>query len=169
MRVRQLGLPAPPSQTTVPNRRASMNGRLLLLAAGVASFVIVLTVTLRRDDPAPGLSIRTWVTLGLAGALLILLGTVYSRQSPIAMVGELAKLIAAAALAGLLIVPAAHSHAKPATKPATPKQAQTLDLAAGCPAISEQPIAWARCAWKAAGKTVEQHSPIPPTTTRRRT
>jgi hypothetical protein len=119
----------------------------LLLAAG----------WLLAHDPAPGLALTP------RGLMTAVIGLGVAAQIALARRSggrELARTLvtgaAWVALTVLLMTASAAPHVQPGggAKPAPkPKTAQALDLAAGCPAIGQQPLEWVKCAWAAS------HSP----------
>jgi hypothetical protein len=157
---------------------------LLWLALGSISVAVLALVAfvLDHDNPRqPGLSERSWLTLGLAAVLLVLL-SLHHRYGVWPLVRAVAEYAVVALLAVLLTLtalPVAGQSAgkQPTAKQVAGKQAGTAAKAAGpgCPAVLRVP-AWLACLWRQANppspKPQKGHamasSPSPPVASARR-
>jgi hypothetical protein len=165
--------------------------RWLALAAVSAVVLALVAFVIGHDDPRqPGLSNRSWLTLGLAALLLVLLGIHY-RLGTRALLRAVTEYAVVALLAVLLTLtalpapPAGQAAKQPAAKPAPAQQsaanrahppttlprttrppANPAGPAAnrggeGCPAVVQVP-AWLACLWRQANPPEPPGSPTPP-------
>jgi hypothetical protein len=143
----------------------------LALAVG---FVVVVVAVAGHDDPRPGLTDRSWLTVALAAALVGLL-LVHQRAGVVALLRALAEYSVVVLLAVLLatgpgaFAPAAKHPAHPPGRAATAGQrtatARAGERAAtagkkaahGCPPV-RQVLAWVGCLWRQAQQA---HQPKP--------
>jgi hypothetical protein len=141
---------------------------LWLLAVGVG-FVVLVAAVAGHDDPRPGLSDRSWLTLGLAAALVGLLG-VHHLAGVVPLLRALAEYSVVALLVVLLatgpgaFAPAAKKAAHPPGRAGTTARARTGQGAAtakkaahDCPPVRQVP-AWVACLWRQAQ---DAHQPTP--------
>jgi hypothetical protein len=96
-------------------------GRWFWPTLAVSGFLAVVAYTVAHDDPAPGLSHRGLLTLGLAAAVVVLL-TVHRRYGPGPLARALAEYTVVAVLVGLLAAGGGGVDQQPADHP-TPAQA----------------------------------------------
>jgi hypothetical protein len=96
-------------------------GRWFWPTLAVSGFVAVVAYSFAHDDPAPGLSHRGLLTLGLAAAVVALL-TVHRRYGPGPLARALAEYTVVAVLVGLLAAGGGGVDQQPADHP-TPAQA----------------------------------------------
>jgi hypothetical protein len=132
--------------------------RWLWLVPPLAGLLMVVGRVI-ASDPGQGLDLspRGRLTLALAGLVALLLAFLrwpWGRHPALVIAGY----ALVALLAAQLAAPPANA-APPATpRREAPRTTRALDRAAECPPIGEQPIAWAKCTWKAAGAKAA-HSP----------
>jgi hypothetical protein len=84
-----------------PLQAARSVGRWLWPTLAVSGFLAVVAYTLAHDDPAPGLSHRSLLTVALAAAVVILL-TIHRRYGPRPLARAMTEYTMVAVLAGLL-------------------------------------------------------------------
>jgi len=156
----------PPSLMQV---RARWLSGLWLLALGVG-FVVLVAAVVGHDDPSPGLSDRSWLTLVLAAALIGLL-LVHQRAGVVPLLRALAEYSVVVLLVVLLatgpgaFAPAAKPSAHPAGRAGAHATARAGQRAAsagkhaahGCPPV-RQVFAWVGCLWRQAQQA---HQPTP--------
>jgi len=164
--LRPRALPAPAPLPAGPTRT-----RWLWLVPLLAGFLTAFGWVVAHD-PGPGLHLsnRSWLTLGLAGLLTLLLGK-HRVAGPRQLAAMLAQYAAVALLTLLLTTtPAGHPTAKSAAKPAAhpPAQAQALAVGDGCPGIRRL-RAWVTCVLQQANDEAKRLSPTTTTTPRRKT
>ncbi len=135
----------------------------LALAGG---FLALASYVVSHDDPRPGLADRSWLTLGLAAALVGLL-SVHRLAGVVPLLRALAEYGVVALLVVLLAVPgtAPSGHQQAAKSPAhqadrAGKRATTAGTKAahGCPPVRQVP-AWVACLWRQAQQA---HPPTKP-------
>ena len=116
----------------LPLQAARSLGRWLWPTLAVSGFVAVVAYSFAHDDPAPGLSRRGLLILGLAGAVVVLL-TIHRRYGAGPLARALAEYTVVAVLAGLLAAGGAGA-SQPAAGHATPAKAgQAKTTPAGTP------------------------------------
>jgi hypothetical protein len=152
---------------------------LWLLVVGVG-FVVLVAAVVGHDDPRPGLSDRSWLTLGLAASLVGLL-LAHQRAGVVALLRALAEYGVLVVLVVLLatgpgaFAPAAKPAAHPPGRPQAAQQAGRASARAataragqhaaaagkqaarGCPSV-RQVFAWVGCLWRQAQ---QPHQPTP--------
>jgi hypothetical protein len=113
-----------------PLQAARSLGRWLWPTLAVSGFVAVVAYTVANDDPVPGLSHRSLLTLGLAAAVVVLL-TIHRRYGPGPLARALAEYAVVAVLAGLLAAAGAGANQPAADHPthATADQTETTPAA----------------------------------------
>jgi hypothetical protein len=107
-------------------------GRWLWPTLAVSGFVAVVAYTVAHDDPAPGLSHRGLLTLGLAAAVVVLL-TVHRRYGPGPLARALAEYTVVAVLVGLLAAGGGGVDQQPADHPTPAKADQAKPRSAATP------------------------------------
>jgi hypothetical protein len=149
----------PPSLMEVRARWLAWLWRLVL----AVGFVVVVAAVVGHDDPRqPGLSDRSWLTLGLAAALVALLG-IHRLAGVVPLLRALAEYSVVALLVVLLatgpgaFAPAAtHPPGRPGGHPTAPARERAAGTArqAGhdCPPVRQVP-AWVACLWRQANPT----------------
>jgi hypothetical protein len=153
----------PPSLMEVRARWLAWLWRLAL----TGGFLALVASVVGHDDPRPGLTDRSWLTLGLAAALVGLL-SVHRAAGVVPLLRALAEYGVVALLVVLLatgpgaFAPAApHPTGRPgthATARAGQRAATTAKQAAdGCPPVRQVP-AWLACLWRQAQ---DAHRPNP--------
>jgi hypothetical protein len=149
----------PPSLMQV---RARWLGWLWLLALGVGLVALAAYVVGHDDPRKPGLTDRSWLTLGLAAALVALL-SVHRAAGVVPLLRALAEYGVVALLVVLLatgpgaFAPAATHPAHPAGRAGAHATARAGERAAtagkqaahDCPAVRKLP-AWLACLWRQA-------------------
>jgi hypothetical protein len=153
----------PPSLMEVRARWLAWLWRLAL----TLGFLVLVAAVVGHDDPRPGLSDRSWLTLGLAAALVGLLSVhrlagVVPLLRALAEYGVVALLVVLLATGPGAFAPAAkHAPGRPgghATAPARERAATTARQAShDCPPVRELP-AWVACLWRQAQ---DAHRPTP--------
>jgi hypothetical protein len=139
---------------------------LWLLAVGIG-FVVLVAAVVGHDDPRPGLSDRSWLTLGLAAALVGLLG-VHRLAGVVPLLRALAEYGVVALLVVLLATgpgPFAPAATNPPGRPGGHATARATQRAAtagkqaahDCPPVRQLP-AWVACLWRQAQQA---HQPKP--------
>jgi hypothetical protein len=96
--------PPPPQDWGALPRRSHASGRLVWAALLAFGLFVVLAVTVPRDG-APGVGVRSWAALGLAGLLAWRL-TVARSKGPGALARTAGEWLVVVALLALLAVPA---------------------------------------------------------------
>ncbi len=143
----------PPSLMQVRARWLAWLWRLAL----AGGFVWLASYVVGHDDPRPGLTDRSWLTLGLAAALVGLL-SVHRLAGVVPLLRALAEYGVVALLVVLLAVPgtAPSGHQQAAKSPAhqagrAGQRAATAgkQAADGCPPVRQVP-AWVACLWRQA-------------------
>jgi hypothetical protein len=131
----------------------------LALAGG---FLAVASHVLGHDDPRPGLSDRSWLTLGLAAALVGLL-SVHRLAGVVPLLRALAEYAVVALLVVLLatgpgaLAPAAKRPAHPPGRAGQRAAATAKQASHDCPPVRQVP-AWVACLWRQAQRA---HQPTP--------
>ncbi len=169
------GWPPPPLMQV----RARWLAWLWRLALAIG-FVVVVAAVAGHDDPRPGLSDRSWLTLGLAAALVGLL-LAHQRAGVVALLRALAEYSVAVLLAVLLatgpgaFAPAAthpahppgragaHATARTGQRAATARASERAAAAGkraarGCPPV-RQVLAWVGCLWHQANPSPTKPKP----------
>jgi hypothetical protein len=103
-----------------PLQAARSVGRWLWPTLAVSGFLAVVAYTFGHDDPAPGLSYRALVTIGLAATVVVLL-TIHRRYGRRPLARALAEYMVVAVLAGLLAAAGAGVDQQPADQPTRTK------------------------------------------------
>jgi hypothetical protein len=86
-----------------PLQAARSVGRWFWPTLALSGFLAVVAHTFAHDDPAPGLSHRGLLSIGLAAAVVVLL-TIHRRYGPRSLARAVAEYAVVAVLAGLLVV-----------------------------------------------------------------
>jgi hypothetical protein len=163
----------PPSLREVEARWRAWLWRLAL----AGGFVVLVAAVVGHDDPRqPGLTDRSWLTLGLAAALVALL-SVHRAAGVVPLLRALAEYAVVALLVVLLatgpgaLAPAAKPPAGRPTGHATAggrtgeRAATTAKQAAqSCPPVRQVP-AWVACLWRQANPSTTKPRPghaLPP-------
>ena len=161
-------------------------GRWLWPTLAVSGFVAIVAYSVAHDDPAPGLSHRGLLTVGLAAAVVVLL-TLHRRYGPGPLARALTEYTVVAVLAGLLAAAASGSinqpadHATPSkygqakTSPAAKPKAEAaagddrpavLQVAAKVVRAVTGAVGWLADLWRQATEktkpTDSQALPVPP-------
>ncbi|HEY2958757.1 MAG TPA: hypothetical protein VGM21_11205 [Actinomycetota bacterium] len=161
----------PPSLMEVRARWLAWLWRLALAGGSLALVAYVVG----HDDPRePGLSDRSWLTLGLAAALVALL-SVHRAAGVVPLLRALAEYGVVALLVVLLatgpgaFAPATTHHAHPAGRAGAAATARPGQRAAstpgkaahGCPPVRQLP-AWVACLWRQANPTPTKPGALSP-------